>query len=417
MAERDQIERALLTSILVSVTNLEAAFDAGVEAKSFRDVLHRRAFEVIEATYGETLSVCGLDYLRERGVRLRPIESTDSTVILARRLRDRNIRDDLEAMAAQVVRGVHDPVDALKGAIEAIAKIQEVVDTEGAVEETQAQWAERFAEEQSLLEATGVVPGIPWAWDPLTVELLPLARGLYVVYGRKKSYKTTFCLYNALRAAQRGHRVVVGSGELFPDELRTSLLAMHARVSITRLLKRQLWPEERERLSLALPTFKDLPIYIPPDRVMKGRRALDAFARRARSFGSELTVLDGCHRLADNRNWEEVADYSDHVLDHANGSGAPWIAVCQANRSKKWALHDKADITDSDIDMGGNISWVQHARLCLRMNKANDLGRAYVHVTDNRYGPAGQTFHFHFDIGIQMLLTTAPVQGEMEGVE
>lgn len=414
MADRDQIERALLTAIAAGAGAFEATLDAGLEAGSFRDVVHRRAFEVIEEVYSDTLATPGLDYLRERGVILTPAASQDAPALLVRRLRDRNVRDDLEALATQVTRQLHDPLDALSEATSALSKIEDLVRDKGAVEESHVAWTERFRDEDELLALTGILPGIPYAFPALTQLLLPMIRGLYVVYGRKKSYKTVFSLYNALCAAQQGHNVAVGSGELFPDEMRTTMLSMHAKVDLTRLMAKQLQPEEKRRLYTAYPSYTELPVWMPASRINKGVKALQTFARKARAYGAELTILDGAHRLADTRNWEEVADYSDRVLDLANDSGTPWIAVCQANRSsKKWLTGNAAaDVTDSDIDMGGNVAWVQHARNVFRMRKTGH-GRVLCDITDNRYGAAGMSFAFAFDVGTSMMLTTEPTQTEL----
>jgi hypothetical protein len=329
---------------------------------------------------------------------INPVSTGDSIDIILRRLKI--------AYAKQQLANIKQDIELSEDPYKCISKIQDVLDKSSHIisdkpqPESISKLSEALEARYQQMKTNKGVMGISFPFPSLskaTGGMFPAS--LYVLYGRKKSYKTTIALYTGVVAAEKGYRVYIVSGELQSSEMHATAFACFAKINRDNLLMGNLSELDEKRKNAAYSVFNELPLKFgsKPD---PGVHGADALARESAKFGADLIIIDGAHRLSKTRDWEKVAEYADRLLDHSIRNNKAYLAVCQANRmSVQWLGKKTADVVDSDVDIGGTIAWIQNARVALRTRKIHP-GRVEIDITDNRYANTdGTTIPVHIEVG------------------
>lgn len=381
------VERTLVSNLVGNAERFEEAQDLGVSTSWFKDPSSRIVYDTLQSFWrAHPGHVPNAEYLADHAVPYEPVLSDEPLTVTVSRLRDLYVASELEhnlLLAEQVAR--RSPLTALEQTLETLSNLAETANPAGR-EPSDDELTDNAVASYLQREQTGGMVGLPWPFTSLNELTGGIAeQSMVVLYGRKKSYKSTILFYVALCLAEEGRRVLLSSGELPRAQVREILLCMHARVPLDRYRCGSLTEEEKVRLFSARDTLKQLPL--STDKTPgKGLQELDLLARRAVKFGAEIVILDGVHLLPKTRDWQDVGNYADRVLHHALRGRAPWLVGAQANRSSRQLTRDQSfDLFDTDQDIGGAITWVQHCSQSIRVRKVAD-GAAELDLADNRVG-------------------------------
>ncbi len=207
----------------------------------------------------------------------------------------------------------------------------------------------KFIEELSA--KGGNVTGVPTGFDKLD-ELTAgfQSSDLIIIAGRPSMGKTAFALNIAQNAAEAGTPVAIFSLEMSKEQLAQRLLASRARVDLYRLRSGKLKNEDWGKLTTALGTLYEYPIFID-DTPAQSVLEIKANARRlAKQHGIKLIVVDYLQLMrgrhdADNRE-QEISDISRSLKAMAKELGIPVIALAQLSRMPERREEKRPQLSD-----------------------------------------------------------------------
>jgi replicative DNA helicase len=224
-------------------------------------------------------------------------------------------------------------------------------------------------------------------------------RDLVVLGGDIGAGKSAFVLAVAIRAATRGHSVVLFSGEMDEDRLLERALAIEGRTRVDELRSAMLSDEARATVGAAAVRLRDLPLALHP---MTGRQFDDALAP-AWAHQPALVIVDYLQLLpppsARLTRDEDAADALRALKATALERQIACLAVAQLP-----GLHADRDDPRPTLDDYGALGAVkQHADVILSLyreemyNPGSGVeGATELVVNKNRNGPTGFVdLYFH----------------------
>ncbi len=205
---------------------------------------------------------------------------------------------------------------------------------------------------EHLYEKKPHITGVPTGFrdlDSLTGGLQP--SDLIIIAGRPSMGKTAFALNIAENCAIDGRRAVaIFSLEMSKEQLTQRLLASRARVDLHRLRNGRLSSEDWSRLTTAIGTLYEAPIYIddtPAQTVLEVRA-------KARRWKSELNIaliivdylqlMRGTGRV-DNRE-QEISEISRSLKALAKELNIPVVALSQLSRRTEQRERNRPQLAD-----------------------------------------------------------------------
>ncbi len=205
---------------------------------------------------------------------------------------------------------------------------------------------------EHLYENKPHITGVPTGFndlDSLTGGFQP--SDLIIIAGRPSMGKTAFALNIAENCAIDGGRAVaLFSLEMSKEQLTQRLLASRARVDLHRLRNGRLSSEDWSKLTTAIGTLYEAPIYIddtPAQTVLEVRA-------KARRWKSELDValiivdylqlMRGTGR-ADNRE-QEISEISRSLKALAKELNIPVVALSQLSRRAEQRERNRPQLAD-----------------------------------------------------------------------
>ncbi len=387
-ARKAQADRELVSKFVDDTKAYERAVSLGFSLNCLTEPGSRRTAEVIQQHYEKHGGVVpNMVYLEAMAAPLtRVLVPGEVSTTLARvkamavQLGISKLESELSGIAAN---DVHAAVKLLGEKSEALANMAKATP----LPLTMAQLLRKVDTLYEQRKMGTDSRAYPTPWRLVTEATGGIHRGYpHVIYGPKKSYKSTMSVYLAYRTAMLGHRVYLGTGELAREDIMTLLICMHAKVSLHRYRKGNLTPEEEFRYLSARDSFGKLPLEIG-QKTYPGLVELGMVATAAANFAADVVVLDGAHRLSASLKYEDIAQYAMKVTEHAGRMDIPWVVSVQANRSRKSGKSEnKRAVDSSNDDMGGSISWSQESAWVIRSSTDESAPREVVlEVTDARF--------------------------------
>ncbi|MBI1912887.1 MAG: replicative DNA helicase [Deltaproteobacteria bacterium] len=160
---------------------------------------------------------------------------------------------------------------------------------------------------------------------------------LLIIAGRPGMGKTSFALNVAENAAvESGSPVAVFSLEMSKEQLVQRMLASRARVDLQKLRNGYLKDEDWGKLTTAVGTLYEAPIYIDDTPAMSVLEMRAKARRWKEEFGLRLVVIDYLQlmrgRKSDNRE-QEISEISRSLKAMAKELHLPVIALSQLSRN------------------------------------------------------------------------------------
>ena len=208
---------------------------------------------------------------------------------------------------------------------------------------------------------------------------------LVLIGARPGVGKSAFALDLAEYAARGGHRTLIYSLEMLSDELAERLMARKSRVTLDKLIDKQLSDEDLADLAAASSSLSQLPITIcdsPNVTVQKIRAQARTIKNLELIIVDFMTLLQSTQRY-DSRNLE-VGAISRQLKILATELRIPIVVLCQLNR------------TQDETEEPGLMSLRDSGELEQNANKIiflwkidRDTGTIGVKVAKNRRGKTG----------------------------
>ena len=208
---------------------------------------------------------------------------------------------------------------------------------------------------------------------------------LVLIGARPGVGKSAFALDLATYAARSGHEVLIYSLEMLSDELAERLMARKSRVTLDKLIDKQLSDEDLTDLAAASSSLSQLPITIcdSPNVTVQKIRA------QARTIkGLELIIVDFMTLLQSTQRYDsrnlEVGAISRQLKILATELRIPIVVLCQLNRTQ--------DETEEPglMSLRDSGELEQNANKILLLWKIDcDTGTIGVKVAKNRRGRTG----------------------------
>ena len=208
---------------------------------------------------------------------------------------------------------------------------------------------------------------------------------LVLIGARPGVGKSAFVLDLAEYAARGGHKVLIYSLEMLSDELAERLMARKSRVTMDKLIDKNLTDEDLADLAAASSSLSQLPITIcdsPNVTVQKIRAQARAIKNLELIIVDFMTLLQSMQKY-DSRNLE-VGAISRQLKILATELRIPIVVLCQLNR------------TQDETEEPGLMSLRDSGELEQNANKIiflwkidRDTGTIGVKVAKNRRGKTG----------------------------
>lgn len=347
---------------------------------------------------------------------------------IAELARLRRVISESQRIAAEGYEASADPrafVDAAEAAMFAIAadniRADRLVPARDAVAEA--------LEELAVAARSGVdgVTGCPSGFSSVDSRTTGMHRGdLYIVAARPGMGKTSYALGAALNAAESGRGVAFFSLEMPRAQLAMRLLAVKARVDVSRLRSANMRPDDWDRMTQASMDIAKLPIDLddtPALTLLELRakiRRLQA-QHRARNTDLGLVVIDYLQlmrgRAGVQSREQEVSELSRGLKELAKEFGVPVVALSQLNRSVETRSAKDKRPQLSDLRESGAIEQDADAIFFLYRDEyyfkdSPDQGIAEVIIAKQRNGPTG-TCKLRFQSEFTRFDNLAPHEYEM----
>lgn len=258
-----------------------------------------------------------------------------------------------------------------------------------------------FKDINTLYSRKELITGVPTGYqelDKMTSGLQP--SDLIILAARPSMGKTSLAMNIAEHAAiAENIGVAVFSLEMSKEQLVMRMLSSVGRIDSQAIRKGQLQRGDWDKLSRAVGTLEEAPIYIDDTPGISVLEVRAKFRRLASQYKVGLIIVDYLQlmrgRNAENRT-QEISDISRSLKALAKEHNVPVVALSQLNRSLENRT-DKRPIM-SDLRESGAIE--QDADVICFIyrdevyNKAEDnpaKGKAELIIAKQRNGPTGYT--------------------------
>ncbi len=258
-----------------------------------------------------------------------------------------------------------------------------------------------FTTIERLQERTGLVTGVPSGFqdlDGLTSGFQP--SDLVIIAARPSMGKTSFALNIAAHAGVReGLTVGIFSLEMAKEQLFLRMLTAEARIDAHRFRTGRLSDRDYGRLSAALGTLADAPVFID-DTPALGVLEMRAKARRLMAaHGLHLLIVDYIQLMQGRGRFEnrqqELAAISRALKQLAKELNVPIVALSQLSRAPESRADRRPQLADlresgaleQDADL---VIFIYRAELYEKeATRPEDQGIAEIIIGKQRNGPTG----------------------------
>lgn len=257
---------------------------------------------------------------------------------------------DLQSIAREILEGTGKLPDAADASLEALDKIQSVVDSTNkrvfirTMEDMVNSYLDVLEERQ---EGRGL--GIPTGWKDLDAILQGMRDGELIVIGAApKVGKSAFAGNLALQVMEQGYRVLLVSIEMAETEIMERLMASRAKVSLSRLRVAELSVKDHERIGKATGSLKDLDLILL-DNPNAGLHDIRTTAMRThpRLIIVDYTQLIQTERRFNGTREREVADLTAALKRLARELHCPVVALSQTKRDADFRRPERSDMAES----------------------------------------------------------------------
>jgi replicative DNA helicase len=257
-----------------------------------------------------------------------------------------------------------------------------------------------FTTIEKLQEQRNAITGVPSGFqdlDELTAGFQP--SDMIILAARPAMGKTSFVLNVAQNAAKRGKTVGVFSLEMSKEQLFLRLLTSEAMIDAHRFRTGYLNEKDYGKLSHALGTLAELPIYID-DTPGIGLMEMRAKSRRlAAAHSLDLVVIDYIQLMQGRGRFEsrqqELTSISRSVKILAKELNIPIIALSQLSRAPESRTDHRPQLSDlresgaleQDADL---VMFIYRAEVYDKdETKPEEAGTAEIIIGKHRNGPIG----------------------------
>jgi replicative DNA helicase len=296
-----------------------------------------------------------------------PLEVNDSIHAICDKLRERKLWADMAALINEIAeKAAADPVEGFK----LLNKRTVHLNSMHAVDDTESigERAVATLQDQYFLmkeKATGL-KGYAYPWPALNTATLGLRKQqLVILYGRPKTYKTTFLLEIANKLWNTGLRPIIFSQEMSPEEIIEKFVALVCRVNFGQMQRGTLpLPQEFEFVQ-NLEIFSGIDP-IPVARLPPTDACLIDLKAKIEDYRANVVILDGLNYLS--TDWKELAKITRGLKRLAQEKDIPIVATTHANRSRG---KNKDDMDTAD-DFAFGDTFFQTADVAIRLTRDVD---------------------------------------------
>ncbi|NUR55292.1 MAG: replicative DNA helicase [Acidobacteria bacterium] len=257
-----------------------------------------------------------------------------------------------------------------------------------------------FATIEKLQEQRNAITGVPSGFqdlDEMTAGFQP--SDMIILAARPAMGKTSFVLNVAQNAAKKGKTVGVFSLEMSKEQLFLRLLTSEAMIDAHKFRTGYLTEKDYGKLSHALGTLAELPIYID-DTPGIGLLEMRAKSRRLASQHTlDLVIIDYIQLMQGRGRFEsrqqELTAISRSVKILAKELNVPIVALSQLSRAPESRTDHRPQLSDlresgaleQDADL---VMFIYRAEVYDKdETKPEELGTAEIIIGKHRNGPIG----------------------------
>ncbi len=257
-----------------------------------------------------------------------------------------------------------------------------------------------FATIEKLQEQRNAITGVPSGFqdlDEMTAGFQP--SDMIILAARPAMGKTSFVLNVAQNAAKKGKTVGVFSLEMSKEQLFLRLLTSEAMIDAHKFRTGYLTEKDYGKLSHALGTLAELPIYID-DTPGIGLMEMRAKCRRlAAAHTLDLVVIDYIQLMQGRGRFEsrqqELTSISRSVKILAKELNIPIVALSQLSRAPESRTDHRPQLSDlresgaleQDADL---VMFIYRAEVYDKEEtKPEEAGTAEIIIGKHRNGPIG----------------------------
>jgi replicative DNA helicase len=257
-----------------------------------------------------------------------------------------------------------------------------------------------FATIEKLQEQRNAITGVPSGFqdlDELTAGFQP--SDMIILAARPAMGKTSFVLNVAQNAAKKGKTVGVFSLEMSKEQLFLRLLTSEAMIDAHKFRTGYLTEKDYGKLSHALGTLAELPIYID-DTPGIGLMEMRAKSRRlAAAHTLDIVIIDYIQLMQGRGRFEsrqqELTSISRSVKILAKELSIPIIALSQLSRAPESRTDHRPQLSDlresgaleQDADL---VMFIYRAEVYDKdETKPEEAGTAEIIIGKHRNGPIG----------------------------
>ena len=257
-----------------------------------------------------------------------------------------------------------------------------------------------FATIEKLQEQRNAITGVPSGFqdlDEMTAGFQP--SDMIILAARPAMGKTSFVLNVAQNAAKKGRTVGVFSLEMSKEQLFMRLLTSEAMIDAHKFRTGYLTEKDYGKLSHALGTLADLPIYID-DTPGIGLLEMRAKCRRLASAHTlDMIIIDYIQLMQGRGRFEsrqqELTSISRSVKILAKELNVPIIALSQLSRAPESRTDHRPQLSDlresgaleQDADL---VMFIYRAEVYDKEEtKPEEQGTAEIIIGKHRNGPIG----------------------------
>ena len=418
-------EASLLGAVLIDGDVIIKIADI-ISADDFFDPRHKRIYEAITDLYDDHSSIDVLtlsdrlkanDYLDLIGGASYLTELTNfvptashveqyAEIVAQKALRRRliSVSQDMSALGFDEAKGIHDLIDAAE------TKLFEVSDkhVKQSVVSLETILAESFDRLDELHKDKNKMRGVPTGYKDLDAILAGLQRSdLFILAARPSMGKTALALNLAHNiAVQSKQPVLIFSLEMSKEQLVDRLLAIESGVDAWALRTGNLTDSDFEKLSHAMGTLSEAPIYIDdtPSITINDLRTKARREAHQRDLG--LIIVDYLQLMSSGGRYnseanrvQEVSEISRGLKSIARELNIPVIAASQLSRSvesRSPQIPQLADLRESgSIEQDADVvSFIYREDYYNPESERKNI--ADIFIKKHRNGPTGSV-ELYFD--------------------
>lgn len=366
-----EAEQAVLGSILLEKDSITKVLEAlSPDGGDFYSDAHAHIFRAMVALFDKNVpvdivtltdlfkdsdtldSVGGLSYI---GAIAEATPTSANMLYYANIVREKSLLRKLINAATEIVRRGYEAGDSIE---EFVDDAERIIFQASQDRAKKSYYSLRdltrhtFETIEKLYEKKSHLTGVPTGFKDIDIMTSGLQDSdLIIIAGRPSMGKTSLALNIAEYVAIEAETpVIIFSLEMSKEQLTQRLLASRARVDLSRLRKGHLSEEDWSRLTTAVGTLYEAPIYID-DTPAQTALELRAKARRWKAeLGFKLIIVDYLQLMrgrgrTENRE-QEISDISRSLKALAKELNIPVMALSQLSRRTEQREGNRPQLSD-----------------------------------------------------------------------